>query len=557
MKNPIKVLIIEDNPNDAKLEMDELLSGGLDIVFALIETRKAFREALNNETWDCIISDYSLPQFSGLDALEEVKKTGMDIPFILISGTIGEETAVAAMKAGAHDYIMKDNMNRLVPAFERELREAKLRHQKRQADEALKASIHDLKMQIEEYHALNVEYIALNEELKNGLNRIQKINEELVISKIKAEESDKLKSAFLANMSHEIRTPLNGIMGFSSLLKDPDLPREKAERFIHIIDSSGQQLLNIINDILDISKIEAGQMSISLEVANVNEILQELLQQFTIEAESKNLNLILNSDHLDENIVIHTDENRLRQVFCNLLSNAIKFTSKGKIEFGLSMKDHQIEFYVKDSGIGIALDDQSIIFEPFRKLESTKSQLYGGTGLGLAISKAWVEKLGGNLRLQSDPNQGSTFLFTIPYPENTESNNQTFTQSTSSPVDNSKQKTVLVAEDEIFNFYYIEELLKPLKVKTLHAKNGLEAVEMAKSNPEISLILMDIRMPEMDGLEATRLIKKMRPLLPVIAQTAYASIEDRENAKASGFDYYLSKPIVRELFTEVIGKYLN
>ncbi|HEY3369228.1 MAG TPA: histidine kinase dimerization/phospho-acceptor domain-containing protein, partial [Prolixibacteraceae bacterium] len=261
MKNPIKVLIIEDNPNDAKLEMDELLSGGLDIVFALIETRKAFREALNNETWDCIISDYSLPQFSGLDALEEVKKTGMDIPFILISGTIGEETAVAAMKAGAHDYIMKDNMNRLVPAFERELREAKLRHQKRQADEALKASIHDLKMQIEEYHALNVEYIALNEELKNGLNRIQKINEELVISKIKAEESDKLKSAFLANMSHEIRTPLNGIMGFSSLLKDPDLPREKAERFIHIIDSSGQQLLNIINDILDISKIEAGQMS--------------------------------------------------------------------------------------------------------------------------------------------------------------------------------------------------------------------------------------------------------------------------------------------------------
>ncbi|HEY3371958.1 MAG TPA: ATP-binding protein, partial [Prolixibacteraceae bacterium] len=298
-------------------------------------------------------------------------------------------------------------------------------------------------------------------------------------------------------------------------------------------------------------------MSISLEVANVNEILQELLQQFTIEAESKNLNLILNSDHLDENIVIHTDENRLRQVFCNLLSNAIKFTSKGKIEFGLSMKDHQIEFYVKDSGIGIALDDQSIIFEPFRKLESTKSQLYGGTGLGLAISKAWVEKLGGNLRLQSDPNQGSTFLFTIPYPENTESNNQTFTQSTSSPVDNSKQKTVLVAEDEIFNFYYIEELLKPLKVKTLHAKNGLEAVEMAKSNPEISLILMDIRMPEMDGLEATRLIKKMRPLLPVIAQTAYASIEDRENAKASGFDYYLSKPIVRELFTEVIGKYLN
>ena len=422
MKNPIKVLIIEDNQDDAKLEIEELKSGGFNVFFELIETRQALREALSNQSWDCIISDFALPQFSGLDALHELKETGLDIPFILISGTIGEEIAVAAMKAGAHDYIMKDNLTRLVPAFERELKEAKLRNQKRKADEALKASLHDLKIQNEEYHALNIEYSFLNEQLKRTLESIKKMNAELLIAKSKAEESDKLKSAFLANMSHEIRTPLNGIMGFSSLLKDPDLSKEKTERFLHIIDSSGKQLLNIINDILDISKIEAGQIYITFNDVNINEIVEELHQQFTKEAELKNLSMVLNPDHLDKIIVTRTDENRLRQIFCNLLSNAIKFTTNGKIEFGLTIKENFIEFYVRDSGIGIAPGDISIIFEPFRKVASTITQLYGGTGLGLAISKALVEKMGGTITLLSNPGEGSKFVFTIPYLDGIDSN---------------------------------------------------------------------------------------------------------------------------------------
>ena len=557
MKGPIKVLIVEDNQDDAQLEIEELKSGGFDIVYEQVESRKAMREALNTKTWDFIISDYSLPQFSGLDALEELKETGIDIPFILISGAIGEEIAIASMKAGAHDYIMKNNLSRLIPAFERELKEAKVRNQKRQSDEALRKSVHDLKMQNEEYQDLNEEYQSLNEELQEGLNRILKINAELIIAKSKAEESDKLKSAFLANMSHEIRTPLNGILGFSSFLKDPDLSKEQVERYIHIIDSSGQQLLNIINDILDISKIEAGQLSISSEATHINELLKELLEQFINEAELKDLSLILNIDPRDENIVTHTDENRLRQVFGNLLSNAIKFTSEGTIEFGLSLKENFIEFYVKDPGIGIATKDQSIIFEPFRKVASKTNQLYGGTGLGLAISKALVEKLGGTLAVASRINKGSTFIFTIPYLQTLEPNTRPLAITTYDSPYNLNQKTILVAEDEIFNFYYIEELLKPLNVKTIYAKNGLEAVEMAKNNPDVSLVLMDMRMPEMDGLAATKLIKEIRPKLPIIAQTAYASREDMENAKASGFDYYLSKPIVRELFMEVIGKYLD
>jgi len=415
MKNKIRVLIIEDNTDDSILEIDEIKRGGFDIVYEQIETRAAMREALRNKSWDFIISDYSLPQFSGLDALNELKESGLDIPFVLISGTIGEDTAVAAMKAGAHDYIMKNNLSRLVPAFDRELKEADLRHQKRQADEALKSSMHSLKIQIAEYRILNSQYLKLNKELKESLEQIQIMNTELFISKNKAEESDKLKSAFLANMSHEIRTPLNGILGFSNLLNEPDLTKENKEEYIEIINSNGQQLLTIINDILDISKIEAGQILISIEAVNINELMNGLLYQFRNQAEFKNLVLTLNPDNLEEKIVAYTDAYRLRQVFYNLLSNAIKFTPEGNVEFGLIQKGSLMEFYVKDSGIGIATNDQSIIFAPFRKVENALTVTYGGTGLGLPISKALVEKLGGTITVISEPGKGSTFIFTIPY----------------------------------------------------------------------------------------------------------------------------------------------
>ena len=415
MKNKIRVLIIEDNTDDSILEIDEIKRGGFDIVYEQIETRAAMREALRNKSWDFIISDYSLPQFSGLDALNELKESGLDIPFVLISGTIGEDTAVAAMKAGAHDYIMKNNLSRLVPAFDRELKEADLRHQKRQADEALKSSMHSLKIQIAEYRILNSQYLKLNKELKESLEQIQIMNTELFISKNKAEESDKLKSAFLANMSHEIRTPLNGILVFSNLLNEPDLTKENKEEYIEIINSNGQQLLTIINDILDISKIEAGQILISIEAVNINELMNGLLYQFRNQAEFKNLVLTLNPDNLEEKIVAYTDAYRLRQVFYNLLSNAIKFTPEGNVEFGLIQKGSLMEFYVKDSGIGIATNDQSIIFAPFRKVENALTVTYGGTGLGLPISKALVEKLGGTITVISEPGKGSTFIFTIPY----------------------------------------------------------------------------------------------------------------------------------------------
>lgn len=685
MKETIRVLVIEDNEDDAQLEIYELKSGGYDIQHKRVETREATREALRNEKWDFIISDYSLPQFSGLDALQELKETGNDIPFILVSGTIGEEIAVAAMKAGVHDYIMKDNMSRLIPAFERELREAQIRKQKREAEIAIRnerillrtlidnlpdliyikdtqgrkivsnnadfgflgfsseaevigktdaelfperrisqpleedqqiidsekviynyeeqrvdtnGSLHwfltnkiplftdqgkisglvnlshditerklaelalqsreqELEKQNLEYEALNREYLKLNQELKESLEQIRAINAELIVAKSKAEESDNLKTAFLENMSHEVRTPLNGILGFAEFLKDPDLDKDQVETYIGIIDASSKQLLTIINDILDISKIKADQITIKNGDVNITELLEELFAQNKEQAELKNLKFTLNPHHLDKNIVTVTDSAKLQQVFNNLINNAIKFTSAGSVEFGLDLLDHSLSFYVKDSGIGIAPEDQDLIFKPFNKVENTAARKYGGNGLGLAISKALVEKLGGTISLSSSINHGATFTFTIPRTEVKKVEAKERVKVESQIVENRSQATVLIAEDEVYNYYYIEELLKPMKIKTLHAWNGAEAVEMVKDIKDISLVLMDIKMPEMDGLTATRLIKEMNPQLPVIAQTAYESREDRDKAIASGVDYYMTKPISRVLFMEVMNTYIG
>ena len=685
MKERIRVLIIEDNEDDAILEVDELVNGGYDIVYERVETREAMMEALTKSTWDFIISDYSMPNFNGLDALAVLKETRLDIPFILISGTVGEETAVTAVKSGASDYIMKNNINRLIPSFERELREAELRRQKKQVEEAmryerillrtlidnlpntifikdtecrkivantadikfmgftseeeiigktdqeifpeeigkrgysddmkiittgvpvinreedfidangkqqwllttkipirneqgkisglvgmslnitdrkqiefaLQESEQNLKNQNKEYQALNAEYLVLNQELTASMNQIQKINAELIVAKNKAEESDTLKSAFLANMSHEIRTPLNAIIGFSKLIKDMKLASDNAEQYVEIIESSGQQLLTIINDILDISKIEADQIALSLEYIKIDPILQGIYQQFKKLSELKNLDLILVADNSQLMISTMTDEFRLRQIICNLLNNAIKFTKEGSITFGYSLNDDIISFYVKDTGIGISPENQSLIFNPFRQVETKITRNLGGNGLGLSISKALVEKLGGSISVISVPGEGSTFTFTIPYLRYANTNNHPVEESEQEVVRNWDKHIILVVEDEVYNFKYIEELLSHTKIKILHARDGKEAVDLVKAYPEISLVLMDIKMPVMDGYEATRQIRQLRPKLPVVAQTAYAYSSEKEYALKVGFDNYLSKPFRRELFIEIIASYLN
>ena len=280
---------------------------------------------------------------------------------------------------------------------------------------ALKISEQNLKEQNTEYADLNKEYARLNEELNKSINRIQHINNDLIISKEMAEESDKLKSAFLSNMSHEIRTPMNAISGFSELLKQTGLSKDELERYVHIIDASSQQLLSIISDIIDISKIEAGQFSVESKLVDINLLMNELFDTYDKIVDLKKLSLVYSPERPNKLIQLKTDGNRIKQVICNLLNNAIKFTEEGEIQFGYKLKENFIEFFVNDSGIGIAPENQSLIFKRFSQIAPpTKDQLNGGNGLGLSISKALVEKLGGTIDVRSKPGTGSRFSFTIP-----------------------------------------------------------------------------------------------------------------------------------------------
>jgi signal transduction histidine kinase/CheY-like chemotaxis protein len=415
----------------------------------------------------------------------------------------------------------------------------------------------ELVFQMKEKKKRAEEYLILNQELIESLNQIQEINKELIVAKDKAEESDRLKTIFLENMSHEIRTPMNSIMGFSDLLLNPGFTHEKQMYFAQIIHTSCQQLLTVINDILDMSKIESSQIVLNAELVDVNKMLKKLYLIYSKTAELKNIRFTYHCEYPDDLIQVITDGERIKQVFCNLLCNSFKFTREGKIDFGYKIEGNFIEFYVTDTGIGIAPKDLKLIFENFRQVTATENCINFGIGLGLSISKALVEKMGGNFTLESDLGKGSTFVFMIPYLKKGEENTLTKTDIKEKQFINGKGKTILIAEDEVNCYAYLEEVLSASNVKIIHAWDGIEAVEYVKSDPNIALVLMDIKMQKMDGYEALRLIKQTRPELPVVAQTAFALNLEETQTPHAGFDNYLSKPIAKDKLVEIIAGYLN
>jgi PAS domain S-box-containing protein len=414
----------------------------------------------------------------------------------------------------------------------------------------------ELKAQMDENQTLNEAYLAQNAALISSIERIQKINEELKVAKQKAEESDRLKSAFLANMSHEIRTPMNGVIGFSEMLADPDLTPENRTEYASIIIDSSRQLLSIVNDILDISRIEAGLVSLSREEFQVNDLLTMLYAFFEPQARNKHLDLRFIKSLGNEESSLYTDKTRLRQIFTNLLNNALKFTHEGTIELGYEKIDGYMKFYVRDSGIGIPVEMHDKIFEPFHQVELEITYHYGGTGLGLSISRKLVELLKGRIWLESDPGNGSVFYFTVPLNQPDEFENPVKKAVKRKDLQ-AQGKVVLIAEDDDTNYLYLEAALAKGKLNLLRAFNGLQAVEMCKTNMEIQLVLMDIKMPLMNGYDATCLIKQNRPDLPIVVQTAYAMTEERNMAFAAGCDDYIAKPIKKTELVEMVMKYIG
>ena len=393
--------------------------------------------------------------------------------------------------------------------------------------------------------------------VKVDITEQKKMFAELIAAKQKAEESDRLKSAFLANISHEIRTPMNGILGFAQLLKEPHLTGEEQTDYIDLIQQSGVRMLNLINNLINVSRIEAGEIMLQVSETPVNELLRDLYAFFKPEIDKKGLRLQYTTGLPDSESVIETDSGKLIQILTNLIQNALKFTSSGEIDFGYNRIDGTLEFYVIDSGIGIAPEMKAKIFHRFHQVDNTLTRNQEGSGLGLNISKAYVELLGGTIRVESREGQGSEFYFTLPYRHIFAQNIRIPSPVIQKPVIIAPAITVLIAEDDAVSSLLLKKNLAGENINSIFAVNGVEAIEMVRQYHEIDIVLMDIKMPLMNGYEATRLIKELRPDLPVIIQTAFTSKEERENAKKAGCDGYITKPINKIELHKLMLKLLN
>jgi PAS domain S-box-containing protein len=762
MEQPLNILILEDNPSDAELIKVTLKKAGITSNNLFVVDNKAdYKKTIENEELDIILSDYSLPQFDALSALEITKEVLPKVPFIVVTGTLDEETAVDTIKSGAWDYVLKERIVRLGPAVENAL---KLKKEKEKAQAAEK-EIQKLSAGIEQSPSAiiitdvegNIEYVnpgfekitgytkdevkgikaefikaslaqeneekelwetlkagkewksviqnkkksgeyfwekatispikdesgninnflaikeditqqkkaedrikylkefnelvlntmskgllvedkegkiifsnpalreltgysdeeligirwykllhnEVNEEKRNKIvnrefqcketlevqinhksgekipvyisyNNIEKDKQfdgsivsftdirelkekekELKRAKEKAEESDRLKSEFLANMSHEIRTPMNGIMGFTRLLKQEGPSDDAWEHYIDIIYQSSNQLLRVINDIVDYSKIQAGQYELEENEIHLNVLMEELKELFDEEKKSMNkekIDIILSIPEQQEDKVIISDHGKIKQIFTNLIDNALKFTLKGEIEIGFFIKNDYVNFFVSDTGIGISEEDQKIIFDRFRQVDSSTSRNFGGTGLGLTICKTLVELMDGEITLSSEEEKGTTFYFKVPFIEKQPSYHHKETQTKDSF--HWPNRTILIVEDDYTSYLYFENLLESTSVNIMHAESAGKAWEIFY-NEKIDLILMDIRLEGENGLDLTQRIRKIDQTTPIIAQTAYALSDDRKKCLDAGCDDYITKPIESETLFEKIDQFLG
>ncbi|WP_141730777.1 hybrid sensor histidine kinase/response regulator [Oligoflexus tunisiensis] len=518
----LHVLIIEDSEDDLLLLLRELRKGRFQIEYSCVANAQDLEKSLEGHPWDVILSDYNLPGFGAMSALAILTRRELDIPFIIVSGAVGEETAVAAMRAGAHDYVMKGNLARLLPAIERELREAASRKARREAEQA-----------------------------------VFRAKEEAIAA-------SRAKSNFLAQMSHEIRTPLGAILGFSELLLASHDDEETRRETVEIIVRNGQNLLQIVDEILDMSKVEAGMLSIENIPFSLPEMLNDLENLFMPKAREKNLQLKF-SRELRLPQEIQTDPNRLRQILINIIGNAIKFTSSGSVSLMVSLAEPQdgkqtLEFTVTDTGVGIARELQSFLFKPFSQADSSISRRFGGTGLGLALSKQLARLLQGDLVLTaSEPGKGSTFTLRVAV-DVKEAETQVARQA---PVQDStgshlqlSDVRILLVDDSQDNRLLVTRILKSSGAIVDIAVNGREAIDKALDQVH-DLVLMDMQMPVMDGYAAVRALRDRGFPKPIIALTANAMSSERMRCLEAGCDDFHPKPIDRPVLMHLISSYVT
>jgi signal transduction histidine kinase/DNA-binding response OmpR family regulator len=668
----VRVLIVEDNPDDADLLLLELRRGGLEVTHQRVETESAMAAALDAQPWDLVIADFTLPQFSGLAALALVQKRCLDIPLILVSGNVGEETAVAAMKAGASDFLVKSKLSRLAPAVQRELRDAEARREasgteqhllEREAqlaeaqrlahvgswrrdlragtvvwsDEAyeihgrdrnlppppfaeLLETVHpddrplvtgpvaskDVHQFAEDIRMLrpdgNIRFVHVRcritrdesgaptemvgmvqditerklaeQELREARDqleaRVRKRTAELVQANREAEAANRTKSEFLANMSHEIRTPMTAILGYTDMLLDPSQSASDRLDCIHTIRRNGEHLLTIINDILDLSKVEAGKMELECVPCDVCQLVTDVASLMRVRAIEKQISFEVVFEGLTPQ-TIRSDPTRLRQILINLVGNAIKFTQAGGVTLvvRLDAAAENICLEVIDTGIGLSPEQLSLLFQPFAQADSSITRKFGGTGLGLTIGKRLANMLGGDITVTSTPSLGSRFLLTVQTGslegvKLLENAAESVSSHASHPQEAPTARLsgrVLLAEDGVHNQRVISYYLTTAGAHVITADNGKVACEMAiaarDQGDPFDLILMDMQMPELDGYSAASTLRSKGYTGPIVALTAHAMAHDRAKCIQSGCSDYLTKPIDRSLLLNTAARYLK
>jgi signal transduction histidine kinase/HPt (histidine-containing phosphotransfer) domain-containing protein len=540
----LRVLLVEDSEDDAALLLRELKRGGYEPVVRRVQTSEDLASALSAQEWDVVISDYAMPQFSGMAAIEMVRQHNDDLPFILVSGAIGEEMAVAAMKAGANDYLMKDALVRVAPMVRRAIQESNAR---RAAAEQLRRAYEELE------------------------ERVRQRTEELSLAKMAAEEASRSKSQFLANMSHEIRTPMTAIIGYADLLLDPDQTTSDRVNCVQTIRRNGEHLLTVINDILDISKIEAGKMAVERVACSPFSVLSDVASTMRGRAYEKGLSFDVDVETPIPQ-TIRTDPTRLRQILINLTGNAIKFTESGGVRITAKLLTEggvpRLQFDVVDTGIGLTADQLGGLFQPFTQADASTTRRFGGTGLGLTISKRLAEMLGGGIEVASTPGAGSSFTLTVETgPLDGIAMLARFAEAAYGAAEPPKRPTgarlsgrILLAEDGPDNQKLLALYLGKAGAEVVIADNGEAAVEKALAaagaGRPFDLILMDMQMPVLDGYGATSKLRAKGYAGPIVALTAHAMADDRARCLWSGCTDYMSKPVEREALIDLAVHYL-